>query len=150
MFFVLLNISLCLRYLRIVTLCMLALLICSSLGSQIICAVKKHILCGGPNRLPFTVPPLIFSALNVCFFCLICKKALFHVFFFQVVGEFQCRELTFKSWSIITYNLLMFQVLGFCWIYLSMTFWLGFLTNDLFAYAWISFEVIMLTSLIIR
>ncbi|XP_022975819.1 vacuolar protein sorting-associated protein 35B-like isoform X3 [Cucurbita maxima] len=32
---------------------------------EIICAVKKHILCGGPNRLPFTVPPLIFSALNL-------------------------------------------------------------------------------------
>ncbi|CAK9317602.1 unnamed protein product [Citrullus colocynthis] len=32
---------------------------------KIICAVKKHILCGGPNRLPFTVPPLIFSALNL-------------------------------------------------------------------------------------
>lgn len=90
-------------------------------------------------------------------FCAQCMFLLFDMqesfvscFFFQVVGEFQCRELTFKSWSIITYNLLMFQVLGFCWIYLSMTFWLGFLTNDLFAYAWISFEVIMLTSLIIR
>ncbi|KGN60048.1 vacuolar protein sorting-associated protein 35B isoform X1 [Cucumis sativus] len=32
---------------------------------KIICTVKKHILCGGPNRLPFTVPPLIFSALNL-------------------------------------------------------------------------------------
>lgn len=32
---------------------------------QIICTVKKHILTGGPKRLPFTVPPLIFCALKV-------------------------------------------------------------------------------------
>lgn len=33
---------------------------------QIICTVRKHILFGGPKRLPFTVPPLVFSALKVC------------------------------------------------------------------------------------
>ncbi|KAI3863233.1 hypothetical protein MKX03_011656, partial [Papaver bracteatum] len=32
---------------------------------KIICTVKKHILTGGPQRLPFTVPPLIFSALKL-------------------------------------------------------------------------------------
>uniref|UniRef100_A0A1D1YWX6 Vacuolar protein sorting-associated protein 35 n=1 Tax=Anthurium amnicola TaxID=1678845 RepID=A0A1D1YWX6_9ARAE len=32
---------------------------------KIICAVRKHILLGGPQRLPFTVPPLIFSALKL-------------------------------------------------------------------------------------
>jgi len=35
---------------------------------QIICTVKKHIMSGGPRRLPFTVPSLIFSALRVSFF----------------------------------------------------------------------------------
>ncbi|KAG6773830.1 hypothetical protein POTOM_021167 [Populus tomentosa] len=32
---------------------------------QIICAVKKHIMTGGPKRLPFTVPPLIFLSLKL-------------------------------------------------------------------------------------
>ena len=32
---------------------------------QVICTVKKHILTGGPKRLPFTVPPLVFSCLKV-------------------------------------------------------------------------------------
>ncbi|XP_020086442.1 vacuolar protein sorting-associated protein 35B-like [Ananas comosus] len=32
---------------------------------KIICAVQKHILLGGPKRLPFTVPPLVFSALKL-------------------------------------------------------------------------------------
>ncbi|XP_078431095.1 vacuolar protein sorting-associated protein 35B-like [Wolffia australiana] len=32
---------------------------------QIICTVRKHILLGGSKRLPFTVPPLIFSALKL-------------------------------------------------------------------------------------
>ncbi|XP_050363216.1 vacuolar protein sorting-associated protein 35B isoform X2 [Argentina anserina] len=32
---------------------------------KIICTVKKHIMNGGPKRLPFTVPPLIFSALGL-------------------------------------------------------------------------------------
>ncbi|XP_061363702.1 vacuolar protein sorting-associated protein 35B-like [Gastrolobium bilobum] len=32
---------------------------------KIICTVKKHILSGGPRRLPFTVPSLIFSALRL-------------------------------------------------------------------------------------
>ncbi|XP_027179637.1 vacuolar protein sorting-associated protein 35A-like isoform X1 [Coffea eugenioides] len=32
---------------------------------KIICTVKKHILAGGPKRLPFTVPPLIFNALKL-------------------------------------------------------------------------------------
>ncbi|KAJ6844655.1 vacuolar protein sorting-associated protein 35B-like [Iris pallida] len=32
---------------------------------QIICTVRKHILLGGPKRLPFTVPPLVFSALKL-------------------------------------------------------------------------------------
>ncbi|KAJ9165947.1 hypothetical protein P3X46_020758 [Hevea brasiliensis] len=32
---------------------------------KIICTVKKHIMTGGPKRLPFTVPPLIFSALRL-------------------------------------------------------------------------------------
>ncbi|KAL3525241.1 hypothetical protein ACH5RR_013613 [Cinchona calisaya] len=32
---------------------------------KIICTVKKHILTGGPKRLPFTVPPLIFNALKL-------------------------------------------------------------------------------------
>ncbi|KAJ8549195.1 hypothetical protein K7X08_032902 [Anisodus acutangulus] len=32
---------------------------------KIICAVKKHILTGGPKRLPFTVPPLIFNSLKL-------------------------------------------------------------------------------------
>ncbi|XP_057964926.1 vacuolar protein sorting-associated protein 35B-like [Malania oleifera] len=32
---------------------------------KIICAVRKHILTGGPTRLPFTVPPLIFSSLKL-------------------------------------------------------------------------------------
>ncbi|XP_055802789.1 vacuolar protein sorting-associated protein 35A-like [Solanum dulcamara] len=31
---------------------------------KMICAVKKHILTGGPKRLPFTVPPLIFNSLK--------------------------------------------------------------------------------------
>ncbi|KAJ8772695.1 hypothetical protein K2173_027872 [Erythroxylum novogranatense] len=32
---------------------------------KIICAVRKHIMTGGPKRLPFTVPPLIFCALRL-------------------------------------------------------------------------------------
>eukprot|EP00261_Vitis_vinifera_P030778 XP_019072021.1 PREDICTED: vacuolar protein sorting-associated protein 35B isoform X2 [Vitis vinifera] len=32
---------------------------------KIICTVKKHIMTGGLRRLPFTVPPLIFSALRL-------------------------------------------------------------------------------------
>ncbi|KAI4336762.1 hypothetical protein L6164_015248 [Bauhinia variegata] len=32
---------------------------------KIICTVKKHIMGGGPRRLPFTVPALIFSALRL-------------------------------------------------------------------------------------
>ncbi|XP_027091425.2 vacuolar protein sorting-associated protein 35B isoform X1 [Coffea arabica] len=32
---------------------------------QIICTVRKHIMAGGPKRLPFTVPPLVFSALKL-------------------------------------------------------------------------------------
>ncbi|KAL5185804.1 Vacuolar protein sorting-associated protein 35B [Glycine soja] len=32
---------------------------------KIICTVKKHIMSGGPRRLPFTVPSLIFSALRI-------------------------------------------------------------------------------------
>ncbi|KAH9662613.1 vacuolar protein sorting-associated protein 35 [Citrus sinensis] len=32
---------------------------------QIICTVRKHILTGGPKRLPFTVPPLVFSSLKL-------------------------------------------------------------------------------------
>ncbi|THF93874.1 hypothetical protein TEA_004898 [Camellia sinensis var. sinensis] len=31
---------------------------------KIICTVRKHILTGGPKRLPFTVPPLIFNSLK--------------------------------------------------------------------------------------
>ncbi|MBA0685573.1 hypothetical protein Goari_013227, partial [Gossypium aridum] len=31
----------------------------------IICTVRKHILGGGPKRLPFTVPPLVFSSLKL-------------------------------------------------------------------------------------
>ncbi|XP_021275286.1 vacuolar protein sorting-associated protein 35A-like [Herrania umbratica] len=34
---------------------------------KIICTVRKHILAGGPKRLPFTVPPLVLSSLKVCF-----------------------------------------------------------------------------------
>ncbi|KAK1422498.1 hypothetical protein QVD17_25654 [Tagetes erecta] len=32
---------------------------------KIICTVRKHIMAGGPKRLPFTVPPLVFSALKL-------------------------------------------------------------------------------------
>ncbi|KAL7231274.1 hypothetical protein ACSBR2_009524 [Camellia fascicularis] len=32
---------------------------------KIICTVRKHILTGGPKRLPFTVPPLIFNSLKL-------------------------------------------------------------------------------------
>ncbi|KAM0967629.1 hypothetical protein FF1_016139 [Malus domestica] len=32
---------------------------------KILCMVKKHIMSGGPKRLPFTVPPLILSALKL-------------------------------------------------------------------------------------
>lgn len=32
---------------------------------KIICTVRKHIMIGGPRRLPFTVPSLIFSALKL-------------------------------------------------------------------------------------
>ncbi|BFG39321.1 vacuolar protein sorting-associated protein 35A [Prunus yedoensis var. nudiflora] len=32
---------------------------------KIICTVKKHIVTGGPKRLPFTVPPLVFSSLKL-------------------------------------------------------------------------------------
>ncbi|CAN6680495.1 unnamed protein product [Malus baccata var. baccata] len=32
---------------------------------KIICTVRKHILNGGPKRLPFTVPPLVFSSLKL-------------------------------------------------------------------------------------
>jgi vacuolar protein sorting-associated protein 35 len=32
---------------------------------KIICTVRKHIMTGGPQRLPFTVPPLVFSALKL-------------------------------------------------------------------------------------
>ncbi|KAK4600030.1 hypothetical protein RGQ29_009906 [Quercus rubra] len=32
---------------------------------KIICTVKKSIMNGGPRRLPFTIPPLIFSALRL-------------------------------------------------------------------------------------
>ncbi|GKV44105.1 hypothetical protein SLEP1_g51324 [Rubroshorea leprosula] len=32
---------------------------------KIICTVRKHILTGGPKRLPFTIPPLVFSSLKL-------------------------------------------------------------------------------------
>ncbi|CAI8606613.1 unnamed protein product [Vicia faba] len=32
---------------------------------KIICTVKKHIMSGGPRRLPFTIPSLIFSGLKL-------------------------------------------------------------------------------------
>ncbi|KAI5655956.1 hypothetical protein M9H77_24749 [Catharanthus roseus] len=32
---------------------------------KIICTVKNHIMAGGSKRLPFTVPPLVFSALKL-------------------------------------------------------------------------------------
>ncbi|RAL47396.1 hypothetical protein DM860_013361 [Cuscuta australis] len=32
---------------------------------KIICTLRKHILVGGPKRLPYTVPPLVFSALKL-------------------------------------------------------------------------------------
>ncbi|CAI9276440.1 unnamed protein product [Lactuca saligna] len=32
---------------------------------KIICMVKKHIMTGGPKRLPFTIPPLIYNALKL-------------------------------------------------------------------------------------
>lgn len=32
---------------------------------KIICVVKKHILTGGPKRLSFTVPPLVFNSLKL-------------------------------------------------------------------------------------
>ncbi|CAL9086936.1 unnamed protein product [Musa acuminata var. zebrina] len=32
---------------------------------KILCTVRKHIILGGPKRLPFTVPPLVFSALKL-------------------------------------------------------------------------------------
>lgn len=32
---------------------------------KIICTVQKHIMTGGQRRLPFTVPPLVFSALKL-------------------------------------------------------------------------------------
>ncbi|KAH7521039.1 hypothetical protein JRO89_XSUnG0126200 [Xanthoceras sorbifolium] len=32
---------------------------------KIICTVKKHIMTGGATRLPFTVPPLVFSGLRL-------------------------------------------------------------------------------------
>ncbi|GFY88015.1 vacuolar protein sorting-associated 35A-like protein [Actinidia rufa] len=32
---------------------------------KIICTVRKYILTGGPKRLPFTVPPLIFNSLKL-------------------------------------------------------------------------------------
>ncbi|CAN6457223.1 unnamed protein product [Victoria cruziana] len=32
---------------------------------KIITTVKKHVLQGGPTRLPFTIPPLVFSALKL-------------------------------------------------------------------------------------
>ncbi|KAK1554781.1 hypothetical protein Q3G72_017292 [Acer saccharum] len=32
---------------------------------KIICTVKKHIMTGGATRLPFTIPPLVFSALRL-------------------------------------------------------------------------------------
>lgn len=32
---------------------------------KIICTVRKHILTGGPKRVPFTVPPLIFNSLKL-------------------------------------------------------------------------------------
>ncbi|CAK9148309.1 unnamed protein product [Ilex paraguariensis] len=32
---------------------------------QIICLVRKHIMTGGPKRLPFTVPSLVFSSLKL-------------------------------------------------------------------------------------
>ncbi|XP_020535409.1 vacuolar protein sorting-associated protein 35B isoform X4 [Jatropha curcas] len=32
---------------------------------KIICTVRKHVMVGGPKRLPFTVPPLIFASLRL-------------------------------------------------------------------------------------
>ncbi|KAI9165918.1 hypothetical protein LWI28_022871 [Acer negundo] len=32
---------------------------------KVICTVRKHILSGGPKRLPFTIPPLVFSSLKL-------------------------------------------------------------------------------------
>ncbi|MFQ6639462.1 hypothetical protein Gotur_016373 [Gossypium turneri] len=42
---------------------------------KIICIVWNHTMAGGPKRLPFTVPSLVFSALRVGFF-------LFHIIMF--------------------------------------------------------------------
>lgn len=53
---------------------------------QIICTVRKHIMTGGPKRLLFTVPPLVFSALRVSFF------------YFQLVSLlYQCIHL-YSTW----------------------------------------------------
>ncbi|CAK9156977.1 unnamed protein product [Ilex paraguariensis] len=32
---------------------------------KIVCIMRKHILTGGPKRLPFTVPPLVFNSLKL-------------------------------------------------------------------------------------
>ncbi|KAL5752452.1 hypothetical protein ACOSQ2_022959 [Xanthoceras sorbifolium] len=32
---------------------------------KVICTMRKHILTGGPRRLPFTIPPLVFSSLKL-------------------------------------------------------------------------------------
>lgn len=45
---------------------------------QIIETVRKHILTGGPKRLPFTVPPLMFSSLKVWLTILISPMLLFY------------------------------------------------------------------------
>lgn len=45
---------------------------------QIIDTVRKHILTGGPKRLPFTVPPLMFSSLKVWLTILISLLLLFY------------------------------------------------------------------------
>ncbi|XP_060673418.1 vacuolar protein sorting-associated protein 35B isoform X1 [Ziziphus jujuba] len=47
---------------------------------KIIYTVKKHIMSGGPQRLPFTVPPLIFSALRYVGYGL------------QLVRRLQCQD----------------------------------------------------------
>lgn len=54
---------------------------------QIICTVKKHIMSGGTQRLPFTVPPLVLSALGVCLSVLLIV-AYYFLFFFVCILEF--------------------------------------------------------------
>lgn len=68
----------------------LIVLLCNEF--QIICTVRRHILQGGPTRLPFTIPPLVFTTLKVC----LCSAHLSRWIYMRCIDYYEfwrCRSI---------------------------------------------------------